>query len=133
MHRVHSNGARIREHRRLPNAIYFSGDTICFEELVQIRDKFHIVVAVLAVKVPLPDGHLQIIMDGKQGARLFREIKADILVPMHYESWGHFTQNGKSWPRSLRRRVSKTRFSGSRQACRRRSFDFRKVLVKFSI
>ncbi len=82
----------------LPNAIYFSGDTNYFEELVQIRDKFHIVVAVLnlgAAKVPLPDGHLQITMDGKQGARLFREIKADLLVPMHYESWGHFTQNGK--------------------------------------
>ncbi len=62
-----------------------------FEELVGMHDKFHIVVAVLnlgVAKVPLPDG-------GKQAARLFREIKADILVPMHYESWGHFTQNGK--------------------------------------
>ncbi|KAK0218146.1 beta-lactamase superfamily domain-containing protein [Armillaria fumosa] len=83
----------------LPNAIYFSGDTIYFEELVQIRDKFHVVVAVLnlgAATVPLPGGPLQITMDGKQGARLFREIKADILVPMHYESWGHFKQNGKA-------------------------------------
>ncbi|PBL01924.1 Metallo-hydrolase/oxidoreductase [Armillaria gallica] len=68
----------------LPNAIYFSGDTVYFEELG--RD---------ARQMPLPDGQLQITMDGKQAARLFREIKADILVPMHYESRGHFTQNGK--------------------------------------
>ncbi|KAG2007718.1 hypothetical protein GB937_008368 [Aspergillus fischeri] len=34
-------------------------------------------------------------MDGKQGAHLFRTIKADYLVPMHYESWGHFVQFGK--------------------------------------
>jgi L-ascorbate metabolism protein UlaG (beta-lactamase superfamily) len=32
-------------------------------------------------------------MDGRQAARLFREIRADVLVPMHYESWDHFTQH----------------------------------------
>ena len=32
---------------------------------------------------------------GKDGARLFRALKADKLVPMHYESWGHFTQFGE--------------------------------------
>ncbi|KAK0455610.1 putative Zn-dependent hydrolases of the beta-lactamase protein [Desarmillaria tabescens] len=82
----------------LPNAIYFSGDTVYIEELAEMCNKFHIVVAVLnlgAAKAPLPDGPLQITMDGKQAARLFREIKADILVPMHYESWNHFTQFGK--------------------------------------
>ncbi|RFU23711.1 hypothetical protein B7463_g12629, partial [Scytalidium lignicola] len=81
-----------------PNAIYFSGDTVYMEELAQIGDKFHIVVAILnlgAATVELPDGPLLITMDGKQAARLFREIKADILVPMHYESWPHFRQLGK--------------------------------------
>jgi L-ascorbate metabolism protein UlaG (beta-lactamase superfamily) len=48
------------------------------------------------VKLEEPNGPLmQITMDGKSAARLFREIKADVLVPMHYESWGHFTQFGK--------------------------------------
>jgi L-ascorbate metabolism protein UlaG (beta-lactamase superfamily) len=37
---------------------------------------------------------MQITMGGKDGATLFRAIKADVLVPMHYESWGHFTQFG---------------------------------------
>ncbi|KAL2132163.1 hypothetical protein VTI74DRAFT_4126 [Chaetomium olivicolor] len=53
----------------LPNAIYFSGDTVYFEELVQMREKFHI-----------------------SAARLFKETGADVLVPMHYMSWKHFTQ-----------------------------------------
>jgi L-ascorbate metabolism protein UlaG (beta-lactamase superfamily) len=68
------------------------------EELVEISRRFHVVVALLnlgAAVAPLPDGPLQITMDGKQGARLFRDIKADILVPMHYESWDHFTQKGE--------------------------------------
>ncbi|KAH7159480.1 hypothetical protein B0J13DRAFT_108720 [Dactylonectria estremocensis] len=29
---------------------------------------------------------LQITMDGKQASKFFSDIKADILVPMHYES-----------------------------------------------
>ncbi|KAJ5864062.1 uncharacterized protein N7529_005978 [Penicillium soppii] len=79
----------------LPNAIYFSGDTVYIEELNQIADKFHVVAAICNLgdaQIPLPDVHLQVTMDGKQAARLFRELKADVLVPMHYESWNHFTQ-----------------------------------------
>lgn len=42
-----------------------------------------------------PNGPLmQITMGGNDGAKLFRALKADVLVPMHYESWGHFTQFG---------------------------------------
>lgn len=80
----------------LPNAIYFSGDTVYVGELAEMRDKFHIAVAMLnlgAAQAPLPDGPLQITMDGHQASRLFREIKADILVPMHYESWTHFSES----------------------------------------
>lgn len=31
---------------------------------------------------------LDITMDGKQGAHLLRALKADVLVPMHYEEPG---------------------------------------------
>lgn len=81
-----------------PNAIYFTGDTVYIDELAKIPEKFHIVAAVMnlgCAVAALPDGPCQITMDGKQGARLFHTIKADCLVPMHYESWGHFTQFGK--------------------------------------
>jgi L-ascorbate metabolism protein UlaG (beta-lactamase superfamily) len=33
-------------------------------------------------------------MDGRQAARLLKDLKADVLVPMHYESWDHFKQGG---------------------------------------
>ncbi|KAI5919591.1 Metallo-hydrolase/oxidoreductase [Camillea tinctor] len=81
----------------LPNAIYFSGDTIYLEELSRIREKWHVSIALLnlgAATVVLPgsDEPLLITMDGKQGARLFRDIGADVLVPMHFESWDHFRE-----------------------------------------
>ncbi|KAJ5360189.1 Zn-dependent hydrolases of the beta-lactamase protein [Penicillium concentricum] len=81
-----------------PNAIYFTGDTVYIDELAKIPEKFHIVAAVMnlgSAFAAMPDGPLQITMDGKQAAHLFHTIKADYLVPMHYESWGHFTQFGK--------------------------------------
>ncbi|KAB8202125.1 beta-lactamase superfamily domain-containing protein [Aspergillus parasiticus] len=85
----------------LPNAIYFTGDTVYIEELDSIADRYHICAAVMnlgnahAPSTEDPNGPLmQITMGGKDGARLFRALRADVLVPMHYESWGHFTQFG---------------------------------------
>ncbi|KAK7965842.1 uncharacterized protein PG986_000119 [Apiospora aurea] len=82
-----------------PNAIYFSGDTVYLEELAQMRERFHISLALLnigAAAVMPPGGEggepLLITMNGRQAARLFREIGADVLVPMHFESWDHFTE-----------------------------------------
>ncbi|KAK8101873.1 hypothetical protein PG999_012247 [Apiospora kogelbergensis] len=80
-----------------PNAIYFSGDTVYLEELARMRERFHISIALLnigaAAVVPPGGGDpFLITMDGRQAARLFREIEADVLVPMHFESWDHFTE-----------------------------------------
>ncbi|CAE6463236.1 unnamed protein product, partial [Rhizoctonia solani] len=61
----------------LPNAIYFSGDTIYLEELAQMRKKFHIALAILnlgAVIAPGPDGPLQITLDGKSAVQLIQDI-----------------------------------------------------------
>ncbi|KAL2136171.1 hypothetical protein VTI74DRAFT_5224 [Chaetomium olivicolor] len=78
-----------------PNAIYFSGDTIYLSELVKMRERFHISLALINTGnavAPLPTGPLKITMDGADAARLFKEIGADVLVPMHFESWAHFTE-----------------------------------------
>ncbi|RHZ63891.1 MBL fold metallo-hydrolase [Aspergillus thermomutatus] len=82
-----------------PNAIYISGDTVYLDELAEeIPKKFCVVAAIMNfgfAVAPLPTGPQPITMDGKSGARLLQALKSDVLVPMHYESWGHFTQFGK--------------------------------------
>ncbi|KAF2658849.1 putative Zn-dependent hydrolases of the beta-lactamase protein [Lophiostoma macrostomum CBS 122681] len=83
-----------------PNVIYFSGDTVYIPALAStIRERYHVVVALLnlgAATFDLPGhGEMMITMDGKQAARLVKEIGAEVVVPMHFESWAHFTQ-GKS-------------------------------------
>ncbi|KAI0836489.1 Metallo-hydrolase/oxidoreductase [Hypoxylon sp. FL0890] len=81
----------------LPNAIYFSGDTIYLEELSRIRESFHVSLALFnlgAASVVLPGSQepLVITLDGAQATKLFRDIRADVLVPLHFEGWSHFSQ-----------------------------------------
>ncbi|XXG95310.1 hypothetical protein Hte_001571 [Hypoxylon texense] len=92
-----------------PNAVFFSGDTVYLPELgPRVRDRFHVSLALFslgAASVVLPGGSggggdgddqpLQITMDGAQAARLFRELGADALVPLHFEAWDHFSQKGR--------------------------------------
>lgn len=81
-----------------PNAIYISGDTVYVQELVDtIPGKWNITVAMLNFGnaiVPFPEGPFQATMNGNDGVRLFRGLQADVLVPMHYESWSQFTEGG---------------------------------------
>lgn len=51
----------------------------------------------------MPTGPLQITMGGAQAARLFKEIGADVLVPIHFESWHHFTEKGQELRAALER------------------------------
>jgi L-ascorbate metabolism protein UlaG (beta-lactamase superfamily) len=67
-----------------------------------MTDKFHIAVAIMNLGKAMMPG-LQITMDGEQAAHLFRDLQADLLVPMHYESWGHFTQNEKELSEEFRK------------------------------
>ncbi|KAI6780493.1 uncharacterized protein J7T54_000132 [Emericellopsis cladophorae] len=82
-----------------PNALYFSGDTVYMEEHPQMADKFHIAAAILntgdarAQLEPPPAPLRQITLGGKEAADMFRAIKADYIVPMHFDAWDHFTQH----------------------------------------
>ncbi|KAK7050881.1 hypothetical protein VNI00_004993 [Paramarasmius palmivorus] len=79
----------------LPNAIYFSGDTVYFEELKEMKKKWHIVVALLnlgVAAVPTPNGNLLITMGGQDAVNFTRDLGVDVVVPMHFESWTHFSE-----------------------------------------
>ncbi|KAH6952522.1 beta-lactamase superfamily domain-containing protein [Ilyonectria sp. MPI-CAGE-AT-0026] len=81
------------------NAIYFTGDTVYMKELPQMAEKFHIATAIMntgdahyQVEAP-PAPPRQITIGGKEAAELFRAIKADWIIPMHFDAWDHFTQH----------------------------------------
>ncbi|KAL2024216.1 hypothetical protein VTK56DRAFT_9372 [Thermocarpiscus australiensis] len=71
-----------------------------------MRERFRISVALLNIgkaTAPLPTGPLQITMDGAQAARLFRGISTDVLVPMHFDGWGHFAEKREELTRAVER------------------------------
>ncbi|KAF4336265.1 Zn-dependent hydrolase of the beta-lactamase fold [Fusarium beomiforme] len=86
-----------------PNVFYFTGDTILIEEeFKKLRENYHVVVALTNLgqaKLPnpkSPSGFAQITMGGEDALRMMEILEADMLVPMHFESWTHFTQDRKA-------------------------------------
>ncbi|CAG7565902.1 unnamed protein product [Fusarium equiseti] len=97
---------------RKPNAIYFSGDTVYIPALAEIGRRFNVVVALVnlgCAVAELPTGPVQITMDANQATQLVREIEAEMMIPMHFESWAHFTQKGSEVVKVLRENRMKTK------------------------
>lgn len=85
--------------RGLRNVVYFTGDTVYLEELKKIKEvmKYHTVAAVMNLgdaTAPF-EQPLQLTMGGKDASKLFRELEAEVLIPIHFESWNHFKEHGK--------------------------------------
>lgn len=70
---------------------------------MKIKDISVALLNIGKASVPLPEGPLQVTMDGKDAARLFKEIGADVLVPMHFESWEHFAEKKEELVAALER------------------------------
>ncbi|KAF5695229.1 zinc-dependent hydrolase (beta-lactamase superfamily) [Fusarium denticulatum] len=86
-----------------PNVVYFTGDTVFMEdEFRKLREKYYVVVALTNLGQAMlpspksPTGFVQITMGGEDAVKMMEILEADMLVPMHFESWTHFTQDGKA-------------------------------------
>ncbi|KAG7421724.1 hypothetical protein ACKAV7_000038 [Fusarium commune] len=86
-----------------PNVFYFTGDTVLLEdEFKKIREQYHVVVALVNLGQAMspnpesPTGFTQITMGGTDAVRMCEILEPDVLVPMHFESWTHFTQDGQA-------------------------------------
>jgi len=84
----------------LPNAIWFGGDTVNTPELLQIKDKWHVVVAILNLGNAMA-GDLQITMSGHDAAILCQDLGVEYICPIHFEGWRHFTEHGEDLKKSL--------------------------------
>ena len=76
-------------------AVYISGDTVWYEGVAQVAQRFQIPLAVLfmgAARIPavLPEPVTMTAADGIEAARAF---PAATIVPLHYEGWAHFSES----------------------------------------
>lgn len=79
-----------------PRAIWISGDTIVFPELVEGLKRWKIVLGIVnlgGAKAPVEGGgEVKITMDGEDAVGLVREVGVERVVPVHFEGWGHFRE-----------------------------------------
>ncbi|MDJ0343950.1 MBL fold metallo-hydrolase [Streptomyces sp. H10-C2] len=77
-------------------AVYVSGDTVHTGELDEIGRRFTVGTALLhlgAARFKEYNDSQLISMDGAQAAALTRSLGAHTVVPIHYTSWQHFTED----------------------------------------
>ncbi len=76
-------------------ALYVSGDTVFFEDLEEIGQRFHVGTALLHFGAALIDvyGPVFLTFTGAEGVQFARTLGEATVIPIHYEGWAHFTED----------------------------------------
>jgi L-ascorbate metabolism protein UlaG (beta-lactamase superfamily) len=75
-------------------AIYVSGDTVLFEGLQEIAQRYQIGTALLHFGAAHFDvlGPVYLTFTAAEGARFAKALGEAIVIPIHYEGWAHFSE-----------------------------------------
>ncbi|MCE5335509.1 MAG: MBL fold metallo-hydrolase [Desulfobacteraceae bacterium] len=76
-------------------AIYVSGDTVWYEGVAEVSRRFDIRIAVLfmgAASVP-EVGPAHLTFTAAEAIEAARAFSSALIVPLHYEGWGHYTES----------------------------------------
>jgi len=77
-----------------PRGLYVSGDTVWYEGVAEVAERFSIDVAILH----LGDAHVEVrgpdrlTMNAEEGVTAARALRPRTIVPVHYEGWAHFQE-----------------------------------------
>jgi L-ascorbate metabolism protein UlaG (beta-lactamase superfamily) len=76
-------------------AIYVSGDTVLFEKLQEIAQRYQIGTALLHFGAAHFDvfGPVSLTFTAAEGASFAKALGEAIVIPLHYEGWAHFTED----------------------------------------
>lgn len=74
--------------------LYLSGDTVFYEGLQEVAQRYQISVAVLnfGAAQSMAFGPIPLTLTGEGGVRLAEMLGNAVIVPIHYEGWSHFTE-----------------------------------------
>jgi len=78
-------------------SIYISGDTVWYEGVAEVAKRFPAEVAILhigAARVP-EVGSFHLTMTSEEAVKAAEAFPEAIIIPTHYEGWGHFSEGAK--------------------------------------
>ena len=77
------------------SGVYVSGDTVWYEGIKQVAERFRIGLALLfmgAARVQAASPH-HLTFTAAEGVEAARALDHSTIVPLHYEGWAHFTEH----------------------------------------
>jgi len=77
-------------------ALYISGDTVWFNGLSEIGERFKIGTAVVhigGVQFPIM-GPIRFTLNAREAVKIARALSPATVIPIHYEGWKHFKESG---------------------------------------
>jgi len=85
-------------------ALYVSGDTVWFDGVAEVAERFDVRVAVLhlGAAVVREVGDRPLTLTAAEGVTVAQAMRAATIVPVHYEGWAHFTESRAEIERSFR-------------------------------
>jgi L-ascorbate metabolism protein UlaG (beta-lactamase superfamily) len=84
----------VLQHSAAPEAIYISGDTVWYEAVREVAQRFNVKIAILhlgAARVP-EVGPFHLTMTAEEGVEAARSFPDASIVPIHFEGWEHFSE-----------------------------------------
>ena len=77
-------------------ALYISGDTVWFNGLREIGQRFRVGTAILhigAARFPIL-GPVRFTLNAQEAVQIFHAFQPQRVIPIHYEGWEHFKETG---------------------------------------
>lgn len=79
------------------SAIYISGDTVWYEDVAEVSQRFSVKIAILfmgAARVAAA-GPAHLTFTANEGVEAARTFADAVIIPLHYEGWEHFSESRK--------------------------------------
>lgn len=79
------------------SAIYISGDTVLYEDVTEVGQRFSVKIAILfmgAARVAAA-GPAHLTFTASEGVEAARTFADAVIIPLHYEGWEHFSESRK--------------------------------------
>ncbi len=74
--------------------VYVTGDTVWYDDLLEVQKRFSVKVAILnmgAARVK-EVGPAHLTFTGEEGAAFAKAFEGAVIIPLHFEGWGHFSE-----------------------------------------
>ncbi|HXZ46390.1 MAG TPA: MBL fold metallo-hydrolase [Pseudolabrys sp.] len=86
---------------RASRPIYITGDTVWYDGVAEVAKRFKPGTVILFAGAAQTRGPFHLTMDTNDAIETAKTFSDAVIVPVHYEGWAHFRQNGEDLEKSF--------------------------------